>query len=718
MPQHEPVVIFILDRQRLARTHRGLGRHTVIHRGGGREHHRQTKGGQASGGGDRQVPVHRPHDPARQGQPQPGAGQPPPLRLFPTLETGKNGLLLLRRQIRPRVCHRHRERQIAVFPNLPGQLHLGHRWLAVLQGVGHQIGDHLPQLAHIAFHPHGRGHEEVHPRQGGIDRPGRPLDGGHHVEHLRVKLQLAPVDPRKIQHIIEDAPQLVGAALQRFHEQPLPRPHGGFVEHVAEADHPVERVADLVADRGEENLAGLQGLVQRQGALVHQPLQFPRPERQPVRAPADEPDHEGGEQQHQQHRPRPVNPPRAWPLQQDFFAGLQPAEGFRHLHPGLPVRQTRDGVGAVHQRHRLATGQDVVMRVRPRGGPGRRELRRKIGQLHPDLPPACDPRGQPGRPRQADAQDLLRRDHVEQVAGLVQMGDPGGQTGHIERPPSAVRVAADKAFAPDLDGSVCPVRRQHPAGQRKLPSVGEAQLVLQQKYRQLLPPRHAREAALRHRRERLPIEPVKPRRGADPHRLPGGFHRVGPHHRQLPQHLAGTIEVGQHRLLQHHPARVVGCESKHFAAGQVNFYPIWQHDLPPTAGGSIPADKGGPRLELSRAKVIGAGGEMDLLVHRIHILAGQRQHIEGVGKHPHRATAGPDEEALRSLEQGVGIAPQLFQPQLPEYPPVLPRRANSLHERGEHRLVLADIKTHCRNRKWHDEGAGVESRGLPRGQGI
>ena len=148
-----------------------------------------------------------------------------------------------------------------------------------LDGVTHQVEEHLPQPAgvadqgvgHVRLHlvdqlqpllvgPHGQG------AQGVPDRRPQGEVGGD-------QLQLAGLDLGEVEQVVDDAQQAIGRRLDRLQALPLVLVQGRVEHELGHAEDGVHGGADLVADVGQELVLGPVGRLRRLLRLAQLPLQ-------------------------------------------------------------------------------------------------------------------------------------------------------------------------------------------------------------------------------------------------------------------------------------------------------------------------------------------------------------------------------------------------------------------------------------------------------------
>ncbi len=103
-------------------------------------------------------------------------------------------------------------------------------------------------------------------RRGGENRQGF-LDQVAQVERHAVEHQLARLDLREVENLVDDAEQAVGGLLDGCQVILLARRQFALLQQVGEAEDAIERGADLVAHVGEKlglDAARFQGLLARE----------------------------------------------------------------------------------------------------------------------------------------------------------------------------------------------------------------------------------------------------------------------------------------------------------------------------------------------------------------------------------------------------------------------------------------------------------------------
>ena len=84
------------------------------------------------------------------------------------------------------------------------------------------------------------------------DQRGGGVQQAFHLERPGVDLQHASLDLAEVEHVVDDAQQVLARLLDLLHIVPLLRVHGCVQRQVAHADDGVHRRADLVAHVGQE----------------------------------------------------------------------------------------------------------------------------------------------------------------------------------------------------------------------------------------------------------------------------------------------------------------------------------------------------------------------------------------------------------------------------------------------------------------------------------
>ncbi len=136
-------------------------------------------------------------------------------------------------------------------------------------GVAQEVEQHLAQAAGVERHLRRQlldsGQVELQPFGLGL-RPHRldqRLEEGGGVDRLRVELEVAGGDFFEVEHVAHQGQQVLAAGAQVLDVAPLVAVERGAFEQAGQADHPVERSAQLVAHVGQEaalDLIGLLGL--------------------------------------------------------------------------------------------------------------------------------------------------------------------------------------------------------------------------------------------------------------------------------------------------------------------------------------------------------------------------------------------------------------------------------------------------------------------------
>ena len=103
------------------------------------------------------------------------------------------------------------------------------------------------------------------------EHPAGPLDRLAQVEVGGIELELARLDLREVEDVVDDRQQRLAGGGDRLGVLALRLVELGVEQQLAHADHAVHRRADLVADVGHEHRLhprGLERLVARQRELV------------------------------------------------------------------------------------------------------------------------------------------------------------------------------------------------------------------------------------------------------------------------------------------------------------------------------------------------------------------------------------------------------------------------------------------------------------------
>ena len=156
----------------------------------------------------------------------------------------------------PGVHDRHREHTIGVVRVDPHRPALGE-----LDGVREQVQENLADPGGVAPHAVGQRPNVGLERQPGALR--KVFDHAHRGANLLARmhrdvldLQLARLDPRKVEGVVENGQQRVGALADGLYPLGLICVELGASEQVREPQHRVERRADLVAHHCQELLSG------------------------------------------------------------------------------------------------------------------------------------------------------------------------------------------------------------------------------------------------------------------------------------------------------------------------------------------------------------------------------------------------------------------------------------------------------------------------------
>ena len=155
--------------------------------------------------------------------------------------------------------------------------------LGEFDGIAHEVHEHLLDAPGIAAQP-GRQVRRELGRERQAARAGARREQGHglldlldQAEILRLDAQLAGLDLREIQDVVDDGEQVFRAAPDHPAHLPLVRGQRAVEEQVGHADDTVHRRADLVAHVGEElrlQARGRQRLVARRRQAGHELLRL------------------------------------------------------------------------------------------------------------------------------------------------------------------------------------------------------------------------------------------------------------------------------------------------------------------------------------------------------------------------------------------------------------------------------------------------------------
>ena len=216
---------------------------------------------------ERELPAHRLGELAADGQAEPGAAVARDLRR--DLGVGHVDLVLvLLADARAGVLDLDDERpHVAVGVDaVEARAHFDKPPLGELDGVRDEVEDDVPEAQRV--HHQGR---HVVRRVADVDlRLGRPdperlldlVEERVAVGRRERQLRVAGVAPREVEDVVHEREERLAARQDRVHRLGLLLPGvGAVLEHLGEADDGVERGADVVADRGEEEALRLRGLL-------------------------------------------------------------------------------------------------------------------------------------------------------------------------------------------------------------------------------------------------------------------------------------------------------------------------------------------------------------------------------------------------------------------------------------------------------------------------
>ena len=132
-----------------------------------------------------------------------------------------------------------------------------------LDGIADQVDQHLRQAQRIAPQAvrHVRGHlvfeDQLLFLRLGAQQVGQVVEDFVEIEILLLQLQAAGIDPGKIEDVVDDGQQQLAGAFDTAHVIHVARLERALLQQVRQADHAIERRADLVAHVGQEVGAGL-----------------------------------------------------------------------------------------------------------------------------------------------------------------------------------------------------------------------------------------------------------------------------------------------------------------------------------------------------------------------------------------------------------------------------------------------------------------------------
>ena len=128
-----------------------------------------------------------------------------------------------------------------------------------LDGVAHQVGHHLPQPERVAAQHHGRvvrdelqGQLQSLGGRGLREHGQRFFHRVHQAEVGRFQRQVAGLDLREIQDVVDHAQQVAARGLHGFGPGALVRLQGTLDQQLVHAQHAVHGGADLVAHGGQK----------------------------------------------------------------------------------------------------------------------------------------------------------------------------------------------------------------------------------------------------------------------------------------------------------------------------------------------------------------------------------------------------------------------------------------------------------------------------------
>ncbi len=150
-----------------------------------------------------------------------------------------------------------------------------------LDRVGDEVQQHLLDPRAVASRPRGDLRRQRQLKRKALRaclRTGagaRLLDRLTQVEVGEVELETAGLDPRQVEHVVDDRHHLLAGAGDLLGVGALLLVQCGVEQQLVHADHAVHRCADLVADVGQErrlDLRGLDRLITRDGQLGERPV--------------------------------------------------------------------------------------------------------------------------------------------------------------------------------------------------------------------------------------------------------------------------------------------------------------------------------------------------------------------------------------------------------------------------------------------------------------
>ena len=270
---HQAVDLVVLDHQHRQRPQRDAGRGAVVFSGGGQAVGDREIQGEAHAGalaepalqGD--LAAHRLHQALADRQPQAGAAVVAVGGVL-DLEEGLEHLGgLVGRDADAGVADREAEPGLALGGGRGGDADGDRALVGELDGVADDVEEELVELAPVADHPprHRGRHvaDEGDTLALGLHRLQRQhvVDGLAQVEGFALQVELAGLDAREAQHVLEDLQQRQVGVADHVEVLALAPVEGALAEQAHGAEHAAEGGAQLVAEGAEEHALGLVGLL-------------------------------------------------------------------------------------------------------------------------------------------------------------------------------------------------------------------------------------------------------------------------------------------------------------------------------------------------------------------------------------------------------------------------------------------------------------------------
>ena len=139
-----------------------------------------------------------------------------------------------------------------------------------LDSIAEQVDEHLPQPGHIAAHPrrnvivHLVGDLQFLLRRLRRQEVQRVFDASAQVKRLALQFELAGLDLREVENVVDDGEQGFAAGIDRLHVTVLLVGQRGFQQQAGHGDDAVHGGADLVAHVGQELRFGARRSFRRQ----------------------------------------------------------------------------------------------------------------------------------------------------------------------------------------------------------------------------------------------------------------------------------------------------------------------------------------------------------------------------------------------------------------------------------------------------------------------